>query len=187
MVTTVSLAVHVSTSVLLELSLKARSTLSILMSAQSAELALMFVLLRQYTWVSNPTRQITLSIGGRISNGTTSFFYTRQATYRYPVASPPKPLYCHAVTLSEHYSTIAIKHYTPARCAIIHSSFTDSADTVLRNGPNRSAKWAVLHDEMGHFAARFGPFRKPLRPHPETAWAEGLAYFAPFVRVSRRF
>ena len=31
--------------------------------------------------------------------------------------------------------------------------------TVLQNGPFRSAKWAVLHYEMGRFATRFGPFR----------------------------
>ena len=31
--------------------------------------------------------------------------------------------------------------------------------TVLQNGPFRTAKWAVLHYEMGRFATRFGPFR----------------------------
>ena len=33
----------------------------------------------------------------------------------------------------------------------------------LRNGPKRVAKWPVLGSEMGHFALRFGPFRKAIQ------------------------
>ena len=39
---------------------------------------------------------------------------------------------------------------------------------ILQNGPFQAAKWAVLQCEMGRFAVRFGPFRKPIHSDIKT-------------------
>lgn len=43
-------------------------------------------------------------------------------------------------------------------CLLCTAESNDHAPTHFRNGPNHTAKRAVLLTEMGRFASQFGPF-----------------------------